>query len=1006
MSESEQLAPGTVVRVVSRGHLVGAVTGWTSVGDDVRYDVLHDGAIHQYYAGQLEVAQVPEAGHVPGRKLQVGLTAELLLDRATEYLHTLNAGRIDFEPYQYRPVLTMVQADSPRLLVADDVGVGKTIEAALVLKELQARGEAESVLIICPRPLVVDGKWRDELKRFDEDFVHLDGPTLRACLEETYREGTWPERYRKAIVPYSLLDQTTLQGERQGRTPRVGLVDLAPGPRFDLLIVDEAHHIRNPQTWSYRNVAHLTDAARAVVMLSATPVQTTSTDLYTLVHLLRDDLVADQADFAAMLEPNAHLHEAVEAARAGRAGWQADAARALDAALSTSWGGQVMRFDPRVSQARQLLDGDDGDTTRVRAVRALQDLNTFSDVINRTRRRDIGEFTTRKPSTVVVSFTSEQEAVYRELMALARTIVGRRAPAVPVQFLLSMLQRQAASSLTALGPLVEDILSNRLAPGESAEIGDDDVDLPRDVVTELADEIRRLGRAAAALREGPDPKVEALRRIVEEKSVEDNNKVLVFSTFRHTLAYVEECLARWGIRAAVIHGGLPDDARRDLRRRFRRPREEHEAIDVLLSSEVGTEGLDYQFCDALVNYDLPWNPMRIEQRIGRIDRRGQRSDVVVIYNLLTAGTVESEIYDRCLLRIGVFHRSLGGSEAILGELTTRITAIADDLSLTEEERLARLRQLADNQIRRVEEQTRLEDAQAELFGLAADFASRVDEQTTVWLDDSRVARLVLDYLDRIQPGRRIALRPGRIATVRLSHEVAERVRRDLRSARVPNQRLERILSRQDPVLRLTTDPDLVEGEPDVELLGPTHPLVRVAAEGARLERQVTASMRVASDLVPPGRYEIAVHGWTHVGRRDRFGLRYVSQDPLCEQHAAELLAEADDAAQPRAASGADALERRHHELWRREKERHVEASSTLLDRQARNLRARHARRVLSLESRGATVTDPGIQAMTRRQIENEQLNLDRQLEELEEARTSADVIARHLATVTLEVVTP
>jgi superfamily II DNA/RNA helicase len=116
----------------------------------------------------------------------------------------------------------------------------------------------------------------------------------------------------------------------------------------------------------------------------------------------------------------------------------------------------------------------------------------------------------------------------------------------------------------------------------------------------------------------------------------------VFSTFRHTLGYLEGHLRARGVRVGLVHGAVPDDERRDLRARFAKARTDPEALDVLLSSEVGTEGLDYQFCDALVNYDLPWNPMRIEQRIGRIDRRGQASETVAIKNLVVAGTVDDE----------------------------------------------------------------------------------------------------------------------------------------------------------------------------------------------------------------------------------------------------------------------------------------------------------------------------------------------------------------------------
>ena len=151
-----------------------------------------------------------------------------------------------------------------------------------------------------------------------------------------------------------------------------------------------------------------------------------------------------------------------------------------------------------------------------------------------------------------------------------------------------------------------------------------------------------------------------------------NNKALAFSTFRHTLAYIARHMADTGLRYGLVHGGVADEERAELRRRFALPKEDPDALDVLLSSEVGSEGLDFQFCDLLINYDLPWNPMRVEQRIGRIDRYGQASETVAIVNLVTPGTVDADIYERCLLRIGVFRHAVGGSEEILGEITREI----------------------------------------------------------------------------------------------------------------------------------------------------------------------------------------------------------------------------------------------------------------------------------------------------------------------------------------------
>lgn len=162
--ETAAFAPGTTVRLVARPEVVGVISDSRESGGVLRFDVFHDNGIHGYYASQIEpviTASKPET--ISAAALRTGLTSELLRDKNTGYLHARNVGRIDYEPYQFRPVLKIVQADRPRILVADDVGVGKTIEACLVLKELQARQRARTVLIICPKPLVVDEKWRNEL---------------------------------------------------------------------------------------------------------------------------------------------------------------------------------------------------------------------------------------------------------------------------------------------------------------------------------------------------------------------------------------------------------------------------------------------------------------------------------------------------------------------------------------------------------------------------------------------------------------------------------------------------------------------------------------------------------------------------------------------------------------------------------------------------------------------------------------------------------------------------
>src|SRR5262249_45591872 len=157
------------------------------------------------------------------------LTSLQILSPSSANLFSLRLGRVQFVPYQYRPVLKLIRSDRPRLLIADEVGVGKTIEAGLILKELSARMDLSRVLVICPKTLIPERKWFLEMKRFDEHFTALDGRLLRHCIQETNLEGEWPEQYAKVLLPFSLFDSDLLLGQdERGKRKRQGLLRLDP----------------------------------------------------------------------------------------------------------------------------------------------------------------------------------------------------------------------------------------------------------------------------------------------------------------------------------------------------------------------------------------------------------------------------------------------------------------------------------------------------------------------------------------------------------------------------------------------------------------------------------------------------------------------------------------------------------------------------------------------------------------------------------------------------------
>ena len=1012
--EPTLLRVGDKVRLVSQPGLVGVVTAVDDASPEARATVFHSiDDTRTYFASQVRRVEVPAGpSMLDVAGLQRALTAIQLRHPSTKTLYSLFSSRINFVPYQFRPVLKLIQADQPRLLIADEVGVGKTIEAGLIIKELEARGALESALVICPKPLITQRKWQRELERFDQSFEHVDSAALRYCVRETDEDAQWPAKYRRAILPYSILDETAVDGNDQKRTRRIGLKELDPPPSFDLVIVDEAHHARNRESWNYRAVEFFTRNAKAVLFLSATPIQLGSEDLFTLLNLLRPDLIASRRDFALMAEPNRSLGSAADRARRGGAGWATEVNALLQEALMTRWGGQVLRSDPRVDALAELLAAPEpSDEDRVRSIRTLDELNTFSGLINRTRRRDIGEhFTTRKPETVEADFTPQQRQVHDRVLEVTRRIYMAKQPGINTAFWLSTLRRQAASSINGLAPFVDDLLQNRLSALDIDELDGtvgDRGSITESFRAELAD-ISELARGLG----DEDPKLDRFLELVAQKQALPNRKMLVFSSFRHTLGYLLRHLQEVDIRVGLITGSTDEDERRELMERFS-VTDGEDAIDVLLSSEVGTEGLDYQFCDTLVNYDLPWNPMRVEQRIGRLDRYGQASPTVAIYNLVTADTVDAEIYHRCLLRIGVFRAALGGSEEILGELTKELSRIAESLDLTPEQQAERLQQLADNQVRTVVEQRELEEKSSALMGidLPPEYHQALDDASSDWLTPTAIASLVAEYLADRDISLSHDLATATSATMRLSAEHREALLRDLDTTLGAGGdpivgKWRSLLRSSQQWVRLTVDTVAADADRRTQLLSPTHPLTRVAAASSQPVGAIETHLTVASGDVPPGRYPFGLYGWDRLGVRNDFELRPVAPDPAVERHLAVLIEQAWTADDARPLTGEERanVDRANHAVWTRLRQSHIADTKRVLDRRRSSITATQNARLAVVEGQLDVATSERIRRMRRGEIRNIKEALEQALTENDRQAAAVDLITRPLGYGTITVV--
>lgn len=997
-------APGQLVCLKSnRDKKLPILSVLPNSGGERRYQVFEDGRSTNYYESQLE--RVPdvqdERTPTPLAEFHARLTSLLLAAPSSANLYSLHSGRVRFVPYQYRPVLKLLRADRPRLLIADDVGVGKTIEAGLILKELQARAEIKSVLILCPKPLVAEGKWRSEMKRFGEEFTHLDGDTLRHCLHETDLDGEWPRQHSHTILPFSLFDDTLLNGKSQKRGKKTkGLLDLDPPPRFDLVIVDEAHHIRNANTWLHQGVKFFCDHADAVIFLTATPIQMGNQDLFTLLNVLRPDLVIDKASFEFMAEPNPHIHAAANYLRSAAADSQQQAAVELKAAAGTFAFIETPDFQ-RVLDT--LAEPEISPATRVALIREIERFSTFDSLINRTRRRDIGNFTTRKPETVSVPFTDAQRIFHDQLIATAARMFVQSHGRQAVLFMLSTLRRQAASCLYALAPFIDQWLDGKLDDLGLAEINDDETDevevLPPG---SLQAEIEQL-RLAARMLDPADPKLDAFLAIVRDKQALPNNKLLVFTSFRHTLFYLERNLLAAGIRIGVIHGGVADEDRRDIRQRFAQAREQADTLDVLLSTEVGSEGLDFQFCDGMVNYDLPWNPMRIEQRIGRIDRYGQKSEVVVINNLITPGTVDADIYERCLLRIGVFQQALGASEEILGQISQQLRAISESFDLTPQQRQQRLQQLADNELREIQEQESLESRATELFGLSLPNDDDLTTPTSGWLTPEALHSTVGLYLrDRSGKIQEVMLGNQALKTLRLDADARTRLLEDFQKLKADNQEArvwERWLKGNTPHIEITFDQDCASDNPKAALLHPAHPLLRQAAAHLHPRQPVYVQCRAQTAELAAGTYPFALYQWHKQGVRADCELVAVAESPEIEVKLFSLLHDAlpvEESELP-AQVVFDTLEARHHQRWRDTLANHKETNQQLVDYRLNSLTASTNARMRQVNDQLSKATEEKIRTMKQAEHDRIKADYNRQKDKLEIAKEAADIRAEAVA---------
>ena len=563
-------------------------------------------------------------------------------------ISSLKASKTLFRAYQFKPLLKFLNSPNRRLLVADEVGLGKTIEAGHIMLELKARRELRNVLIVCPMSLQV--KWKAELfEKFGLSFkIYDSNKELITDLQDHAHDVHAIINYEKIRMPRSKeKDGEDAKTFKSKETTNLVSYLTESSNRFSLVLCDEAHKMRNRETQTYKGAEIIMSTADAALFLTATPVMISEENLYNLLHLLDNTRYFNYQIFLNRMAENRPFVEALTCLNNDKMPLKdilmqlvtsiveiTFSANDSEIYSSSSKISDLFQNDPVFKEIIALMKGEE-DTKKIRArlQYLLSSMSVMNTVFSRTRKREVTTDMSqaeRSPHACKVDLHNDEQKEFDNVI----------------------------NDYTNDNSWTDDWGEEHMSQGKSLGLVQRKRQIASSVYGFLNDE-HDLDKGIDRYQNFPDAKVEMLAKIINEVWQSGTKKLVVFAVFRRTLKYLAIRLKKLGFNALIIHGQIENRA--ELLHQFKTDPN----VQVLLSSEVGSEGLDMQFCNSMVNYDLPWNPMVVEQRIGRIDRFGQKAKIVNIYNIVVAGSIQEEIYMRLLERIGIFKGTIGDMEAIL-----------------------------------------------------------------------------------------------------------------------------------------------------------------------------------------------------------------------------------------------------------------------------------------------------------------------------------------------------
>jgi SNF2 family DNA or RNA helicase len=712
--DANQIVRGTPVRHLYQPARIGILTGQRMPAIVLMVEVKWSNQSEFVPASALELFDVTEDSSFESivknsryeriESLRSLMTFEKLNGALSNVMYSMQTAEIRFFAHQFVPVLKFVNAPLGRLLIADEVGLGKTIEAGLIWTECRARFKARRLLVICPPTLVP--KWIRELQdRFAIEAEFADakqllnrftrfqqqGPSQSFALVSSYHALRPRKKEKLQIQPWLNFQGTEVRFEgndsMEDWKPRPALLrsllESDGVPFIDLVVFDEAHLMKNTATANHVVGDVLATSSQAALALSATPLTTKSRDLYALLKLIDPDMFRDESTFTDLCRRNRPA--VLLASELSKPQIRREQCLQLLDSMPESAAQRNLRSRLIAISDAKTLD----ETEKVDLQGKAGRLNELGSFLTRTRKVEITEGKALREAVALDVDPTKQEIIfYNSVLRLIRQRVAERGDALSLFHLIG-----PALSMTSCLP----VMAEKLKSGDSKWGDLDDLANLDNAFTEDEDDSDFVGENQSTLLGDlswlpvydfarADTKYNKLRDELLSRSPQE--KVIIFAFFKGTLKYLQSRLEKDGLSCLLVTGDVKDTTKRDqLLQDFNSP-----GYRVLLCSEVAAEGVDLQFCRVMVNYDLPWNPMRVEQRIGRIDRIGQEAKTIVIINFHVRGTIDGSIYQHLHRKIGIFTETIGDLEGIIGDHVNQLTLqlLANELTPAQAEEKIRL----------------------------------------------------------------------------------------------------------------------------------------------------------------------------------------------------------------------------------------------------------------------------------------------------------------------------